>query len=51
MDELMKGVKIGKILGKDDKKETYKIVAVVCGVIAVMAAIAGAAYGLSLIHI
>ena len=29
MDELMKGVKIGKIIGKDEKKDTCKIVAIV----------------------
>ena len=40
MDELMKGVKIGKLIGKDEKKETCKIVAVVLGVIAAIAAVA-----------
>ena len=35
MDDLIKGVKIGKILTKDDeKKETKKIVAIVLAVIA-----------------
>ena len=35
MDEIMKGVKIGKLLGKDEKKETCKVIAIVVGVIAV----------------
>ena len=43
MDDLIKGVKIGKILTKDDeKKETKKIVAIVLAVIAAVAAVAGA---------
>ena len=45
MDDLIKGVKIGKILTKDDeKKETKKIVAIVLAVIAAVAA--GAAYAI-----
>ena len=41
MDDLIKGVKIGKILTKDDeKKETKKIVAIVLAVIAAVAAVA-----------
>ena len=40
MDDLIKGVKIGKILTKDDeKKETKKIVAIVLAVIAAVAAL------------
>ena len=46
MDEIMKGVKIGKLLGKDEKKETCKVIAIVVGVIATIAAIAGAAYAI-----
>ena len=46
MDEIMKGVKIGKLLGKDEKKETCKVIALVVGVIATIAAIAGAAYAI-----
>mgnify|MGYP000276106596 CR=1 FL=1 len=47
MDDLIKGVKIGKILTKDDeKKETKKIVAIVLAVIAAVAAVAGAAYAI-----
>ena len=46
MDEIMKGVKIGKLLGKDEKKETCKVVAIVFGVIAAVAAVAGVAYGI-----
>ena len=33
MDEIMKGVKIGKLLGKDEKKETCKVIAIVVGVV------------------
>ena len=47
MDDLIKGVKIGKILTKDnEKKETKKIVAIVLAVIAAVAAVAGAAYAI-----
>ena len=46
MDELMKGVKIGKLLSKDDKKETAKIVGIILGIVAMMAVIAGAAYAI-----
>ena len=43
MDELIKGVKIGKIIGKEEKKsDVVKIVGIVLGVLAVVAAIAGA---------
>ena len=42
MDELIKGVKIGKIIGKEEKKsDVVKIVGIVLGVLAVVAAIAG----------
>lgn len=45
MDDLIKGVKIGKLLTKDEKKnETKKIIGIVLGIIAVIAAIAGGAY-------
>ena len=44
MEDILKGVKIGTILTKDDKKETKKIIAIVLSVIAAVAAIAGAAY-------
>ena len=48
MDDLIKGVKIGKILTKDDeKKETKKIVAIVLAVIAAVAAVAAQAQGMS----
>lgn len=41
MDELIKGVKIGKIIGKEEKKsDVVKIVGIVLGVLAVVAAIA-----------
>ena len=47
MDELIKGVKIGKIIGKEEKKsDVVKIVGIVLGVLAVVAAIAGAAYAI-----
>jgi uncharacterized membrane protein AbrB (regulator of aidB expression) len=46
MDDLIKGVKIGKILTKDDEKETKKIVAIVLAVIAAVAAVAGVAYAI-----
>ena len=47
MDELIKGVKIGKIIGKEEKKsDVVKIVGIVLGVIAVVVAIDGAAYAI-----
>mgnify|MGYP000926947330 CR=1 FL=1 len=47
MDELIKGVKIGKIIGKEEKKsDVVKIVGIVLGELAVVAAIAGAAYAI-----
>ena len=47
MDELIKGVKIGKIIGKEEKKsDVVKIVGIVLGVLAVVAAIAGVAYAI-----
>lgn len=46
MDDLIKGVKIGKLLSKDDKKETKKIIAIIIGAIAGIAAIAGTVYGI-----
>ena len=50
MDDIIKGVKIGKLLGKDEKKETCKIIAIVVGVIAGIATVAAAAYGITSIR-
>lgn len=46
MDELIKGVKIGKLIQKDKQNETCKIFGIVLAVIATIVAIAGVAYAI-----
>lgn len=47
MDDLLKGVKIGKVLGKEEKKnDVVKIVTIVLAVAGIIAAIAGIAYAI-----
>lgn len=46
MEELLKGVKIGKLLVKEEKKDIKKIVTIVLAVLGVLAAIGGIAYGI-----
>ena len=49
MDELMKGVKLGKALSKDEKKsDTIKILAIAIALISALVTISGIAYAIYL---
>lgn len=46
MSELMKGISVGKILGKKEERNTLRIICICLAVVAGIAAIAGIAYGI-----
>ncbi|MBE5957242.1 MAG: hypothetical protein E7254_00055 [Lachnospiraceae bacterium] len=49
MDELMKGVKLGKALSKDEKKsDTIKILAIAIALLSALVAVSGIAYAIYL---
>ena len=49
MDELMKGVKIGKAISKDEKKSsTIKLLAVAIALLSALVAVSGIAYAIYL---
>ena len=46
MNDLKTGIEIGKKLVKEEKNNTLKIVGIVCGAVAAIAAIGAAVYGI-----
>jgi len=46
MSDLKTGIEIGKKLVKEEKNDTLKIVGIICGAVATLAAIGAAVYGI-----